>query len=68
MIKKIIYTAEHEEPNCIKCDLCTAPDCERYCGARKGWGGYQRTEIIIVGEKNEIRQSSTYFLGQKAKP
>lgn len=43
--RTIIYNADDEMPNCIRCDNCGGGfNCERICGPRHGWYGYQRTE------------------------
>lgn len=41
----IIYTADDEMPDCIRCDNCVKDfDCVKYCGAEHGWYGYKRSE------------------------
>ena len=55
MADKVIYTADNEEPDCMKCDhVCgwTWTDrtgklhdyCSEKCGAEHYWNGYERTE------------------------
>ena len=52
---KVVYTAEHEEPDCgvcdHQCDNCYTDrygdihdKCVEQCGAEHGWHDYQRTE------------------------
>ena len=41
-----IYTADDEDPRCGRCDnVCDGNDelCVERCGAKHGWGGYNRT-------------------------
>lgn len=41
--KYLVYlNADDEEPKCIRCSNCLGFDCEEYCGAEHGWGGYER--------------------------
>lgn len=46
--KKIVYTADEEEPDCGQCDNCDGGilDCAKFCGPEHGWYGYQRTEYL----------------------
>lgn len=55
MTDKVIYTADNEEPDCMKCDhVCgwfwtdykgqKHDNCAEHCGVEHGWNGYQRTE------------------------
>ena len=54
---KISYTADDEEPDCMKCDhVCgwilidnkgqKHDNCAEHCGAEHGWNGYKRTEEV----------------------
>lgn len=39
-IRTITYTANDEEPNCIRCDhCCDKYDCCNMCGEKHGWFG-----------------------------
>lgn len=42
-----IYTADNEEPKCMRCDnVCGSQDkCDK-CGAEYWWQHYQRTEVV----------------------
>ena len=41
----MVYTADHEEPKCGRCDyFCGGFDCSGGCGPKYGWNGYTRTE------------------------
>lgn len=44
--EKTIYTADDEEPDCMRCDHCcdSYEICEK-CGAEYWWAKYRRTEI-----------------------
>ena len=43
--KYIIYTADDEMPNCIRCDNCGGGfKCDKSCGPKHGWYGYVRSE------------------------
>ena len=44
----IEYTADNEEPMCVRCDNINWKDewCSECCGSDKGWAGYRRTEKI----------------------
>lgn len=39
-----VYTADHEEPKCERCDNMESLDCSELCGAENFWNLYQRTE------------------------
>jgi hypothetical protein len=44
--RKIIYTADDEEPKCGRCDHFSGDfDCCGSCGAKHGWYGYTRTKL-----------------------
>ena len=44
--KYIIYTADDEEANCLRCDYATSNIyCDSFCGEKLGWDGYKRTEM-----------------------
>lgn len=46
MSYKVIYNADDEEPNCMKCDhICSAYEsfCAK-CGPDNWWQNYKRTE------------------------
>lgn len=43
----IIYNADHEEPDCMRCVNLTQDNdifCFENCGAEHCWNGYHRTE------------------------
>lgn len=48
-MKTIIYTADHEEPCCLRCD-CFGDSYEQYCitncGESHSWNRYVRTEKV----------------------
>lgn len=47
--RKVEYTADDEEPNCVRCDYSSGGfDCYGSCGAKHGWYGYTRTELEEV--------------------
>lgn len=49
MNKKVVYTADDEEPDCGCCDNCDLDSeyfCVNSCGPEHGWYGYERTEYI----------------------
>lgn len=48
MNKKIVYTADDEEPNCGRCDHINDSDkwCMEYCGGANSWNRYERTEYL----------------------
>ena len=54
---KNAYTAEHEEPNCMRCDhVCDSCEfCSENCGPEHFWNGYQRTVIAMVSEEDKRR-------------
>ena len=54
---KNVYTAEHEEPNCMRCDhVCDSCEfCNENCGSEHFWNGYQRTVIAMVSEEDKRR-------------
>lgn len=58
--KKIVYTADDEEPNCGRCDHVVDNDkwCMKHCGGANSWNGYERTEYLGGGMKNENRKST----------
>ena len=47
MKDKLVFTADDEEPKCIRCDNRDDPLCFKYCGPEHGWYGYQRTEYQV---------------------
>lgn len=58
--KKIVYTADDEEPDCGRCDHVVDNDkwCMEHCGGANSWNGYERTEYLGGGMKNENRKST----------
>lgn len=48
MNEKIVYTADDEEPDCMRCNHIFDSDkwCMEHCGGANGWGGYERTEYL----------------------
>ena len=57
MSYKIAYTADDEEPDCMKCyHVCGwvykdykgkfHDGCAEHCGAEREWNGYRRTEEV----------------------
>lgn len=50
MKELITHTADNEEPVCMNCDNNDIGDdfCINKCGAKHGWGGYERTETIEI--------------------
>ena len=44
-MRKYVYTADDEYPDCGKCDNINASDelCTKLCGSEHGWSGYSRT-------------------------
>lgn len=41
------YTADDENPDCIRCDHCCDDyNCSDLCGPEHGWYGYMRTEYL----------------------
>ena len=51
--RKIIYTADEEEPLCERCDNVNEQEdiCVNRCGAEHGWFLYSRTVIEVEDEK-----------------
>lgn len=46
-----VYTSDDEEPECIRCDNINYDTiCTTRCGARQGWDGYKRSELINIEE------------------
>lgn len=47
-MKTIIYTADDEDPDCMRCDHCGCDDylCITQCGAEHAWNGYERIELV----------------------
>jgi len=44
---KIWYTADDEEPMCIRCELFESDDiCVERCGPNHGWNLYCRSEFV----------------------
>jgi hypothetical protein len=45
-VRQVIYTADDEDPDCMRCDHCDCDDylCITQCGAEHGWNGYERIE------------------------
>lgn len=39
-----------EEINCLDCVHVTSDyfDCEKYCGSKNGWGGYQTEKYEVI--------------------
>ena len=38
-----------EEINCLDCiHIADNFDCEKYCGSKKGWGGYQTEKYEVI--------------------
>ncbi len=52
--EKKVYTADDEEPKCMRCDHCCGSDkiCEK-CGAEHWWANYRRTETYREVFKDE---------------
>lgn len=50
-----IYTADHEEPDCIRCDhvFDSCEFCGENCGPEHGWNGYERTVITTVSDEDK---------------
>ena len=57
MYKYEVFTANNEEPNCMRCDYVTDSvyedlkgkkhdRCVEHCGPEHGWNAYRRTEEI----------------------
>ena len=48
MSRTIIYTADDEEPDCVRCNHITDNNkwCMEHCGSANSWNGYERTEEI----------------------
>lgn len=48
MEKLVTRTADDETPICSRCDNNDIGDefCLSKCGAKHGWGGYERAEFI----------------------
>lgn len=50
------YTANDEEPNCLRCDhVCDRYDCCNLCGSEHWWNGYIRTERVLITEEERQR-------------
>ena len=47
-MRRIIYTADDEEPDCARCDhVCDSDNlCMAYGGPEHGWARYERTELV----------------------
>lgn len=44
--KTTIYTADDEEPDCMKCDnVCASDSVCNICGPDGAWCNYKRTDI-----------------------
>lgn len=48
MLREIVYDADREEPDCLKCDRAIVCDGKN-CGPEFDWYGYSRT--VIINEK-----------------
>ena len=55
IVRKTIYTADDEMPNCGRCDkICGSYDvCCNRCGAEHGWNAYSRTVIDKCATDND---------------
>lgn len=53
---KNVYTADHEEPDCMRCDHVCDPCefCGENCGAEHGWNGYKRTVVTTPVKNRDI--------------
>lgn len=52
---KSVYTADHEEPDCMRCDhICDSYEfCGKNCGPEHFWNRYERTVITTVSEEDK---------------
>lgn len=60
-MRKVIYTVEHEEPDCIRCDHVN--DAQKVCDhcGRSGWSQYQRTEVVSESDAASSEQVKRLF-------
>ena len=53
--RRIIFTADDEDPDCMECDNVDMPTefCGSTCGPEYGWCGYKRT-CWLRGKENYL--------------
>ena len=51
----IIHTADHEEPDCLRCEhVCEAGSRHcKHCGPEYGWSEYRREEVVVSDSPEE---------------
>ena len=64
-MRRIIYTADDEEPDCGRCDhVCDSDNlCMDYCGPEHGWARYVRTDLVMTDRERRHDDGSTMESG-----
>ena len=59
-MRRIIYTADDEEPDCGRCDHVYDSDnlCINYCGPEHGWARYVRTDLVMTDRERRANGST----------